>query len=301
MNARTQRILGQGVVIQTFCTLTLEKNQKDNPIDKPADNRTSSLVFASSSEDTTNKTSIKILDGIRVGQTYCPLAAAYVVKWNLADIVVVKVGKNLEDLKNMMMLLGGSRDSGPFDTIRDIRVDLSKSKSIAESSLAHPPHTDGSFEKNSPKHFLLQIVECDESGGGVSTFFSISSMLKAMPEELRSSLSVASVAFGRADDTGRFDAHVGPIVYSRLDGTEGFRWRDDDQVSPKVVDAKGTKIEEAIGWIKDYLKATLPLLIAGHEGEVFVINNDRVFHGRTPLSGKRSKRWIRRAWLAETR
>lgn len=284
-----------------FCAILLKKNQNSKTINQVAETRNSSFVFAPSNEDSTNKTSIKVLNGIRVGRTSCPLAAAYAMKWNLADIIVVKAGTDINDLKHVMTLLGGSRDSGPFETIRDIRVDTSKSKSVAESYGAHPPHTDGSFDENPPKTFLLQFVECDETGGGVSTFFGIHSMLKAMPHDLRESLSVASVAFGRADDSGRFDASVGPIMYPRRDGTKGFRWRNDDQVSAEVEDAKGSKVEEAIGWIKGYLAAAQPLTIAGQPGDIIVINNDRVFHGRTPLSGVASHRWIRRAWLAEAR
>ena len=125
-------------------------------------------------------------------------------------------------------------------------------------------------------------------------------MLKKIPANLRSALQVADVVFARFDGTRReIDKSVGPMIFRRGSGALAFRWRDDHQVKPKVVEGEGTPIVEAIAWIRGYIAGAPVVTYAGARGDHIIVANDRVFHGRTALkAGMESKRWLRRVWIA---
>jgi len=216
-----------------------------------------------------------------------------------ADLVIVQTDGSLPALERIVDTLGGKRDSGPFERIRDIRYDPTKSKSIAESTAAHPYHTDGTFEKQQPVLFALQNVVSDQAGGGVNRFISVPRMLYEMPEEFVNAIAQTPIRYSRIDDSGRTDEHVGPILYRRGSGKYGLRWRNDEQVAPEISNPAHPQILEALEWIRSHIATCTFFEHATQQGECVIVNNDAVLHARTALSSTSSERWIRRVWIAE--
>lgn len=225
-------------------------------------------------------------------------AAAAEILGGHADVAIWNGDPTIENCHKLARLLGGSRRSDMFATIRDIKVNAQKTQSIAESFAAHPLHTDGSFMATPPEYFFLQVVETDPAGGGVSLFLSVEEIVRQLPISWVHALVSASVGLGRFDENrGTTDAAVGQVIFHRPNGNWGFRWRSDEQVTPTVVDEKQTQITPALEWITNYLRRCPVASYNAKAGDHIVISNDRVLHGRTELSGN-SNRWLRRVWIA---
>jgi hypothetical protein len=236
--------------------------------------------------------------GVRVAKTSCFGLATQLAKDGSADLVIVNKEPSLENLEELIELLGEKRVNGAFPGIRDIKYDPAKSKSVAESTGSHPDHTDGSFDKTPPVYFVLQYKITDPNGGGRNFFVSVKELLDQIPDQFREALQKAEVHFGREDESGHIEAAISPMLYTRENGIPGFRWRDDEQVGPSVVDDKGTDIVGAINWIRQYLKSCPRFFYMAQEGDHVLVVNDKTFHGREALSGTDSPRWLRRAWIA---
>lgn len=212
-------------------------------------------------------------------------------------VVVFNCPPTLENVVQTAALLGKTHDTaGVFDLVREIRNDPQSTKSIALSAAEHPPHTDGSFDDCPPKRFLLQFVEMDGHGGGTSTFWSIPTLLEKMPTVYRNVLSNTPAQFVRSDDNGKTADFMGPMIYSRPDGGIALRYRNDTQVRPQPI-GDVSLFNEAVGWIETYLAQTAPVKYQAQAGDIIIVNNDAVLHGRTALSPN-SRRLVRRIWIA---
>lgn len=223
-------------------------------------------------------------------------AAVRIALANQADVVIIRAGTDEEILNRLTLLLGGAMASRAFSTLRVIQINATKQHSYAESARPHLPHTDGTFEIMPPHRFILQTVETDSHGGGVSLFLGIRSVLSGIPATHLDALVTALVQFRRRDDHGEEDAAVDTILYLRPDGTVGFRWRNDTEVFPEVVDSRGTLIAKAIEWVSQRIAMLEPAAYAAAAGDLLIVNNDAVLHGRTALHPQ-SRRCLRRVWL----
>jgi hypothetical protein len=236
--------------------------------------------------------------GITICETSSLAVAVSAMLGRRADIVHFRAGTTeRRALEQLVNLLGGERDSGPFERYRRIAYDPRKTSSIAESCDAHALHTDGSFEQETPAIFALHCESADPNGGGTNTFVSVRRMREEMPCRLFEAMTVAFVRFSRKDDSGREDCYTGPMFFRRSRcGSWGLRWRDDAQVRPVVVNDHGTPIREAIDWVRAFLIKATPVSMFNNPGDIVLVNNDTVWHGRTALSPN-SARSIIRAWI----
>jgi len=223
--------------------------------------------------------------------------AVALARSGVVDVTILQAGSALETLRDVVRQLGGERDSGPFQRIRDIRFDPGKTHSIAESLAAHRDHTDGTFDATPPQYFALQYVQSDPHGGGVNTFKALGPIFERCPPELLAALETAEIRFRRGDDSGAQHDFTGPMLSRRASGGRLLRWRDDEQVAPEIVDGRGTPIAEAIGWLREQIRVAVGLSYLGEEADIVIVSNDSVTHGRTMLSPD-SSRWMRRAWIA---
>lgn len=242
------------------------------------------------------KLGVRTEQDIRICETGALEVAVAGALGRRADVVLYRAGSTEHSvLERVVNLLGGDRESGPFGRYRRIAYDPRKQHSVAESCAAHPLHTDGSFDFDVPAFFALHCEVADPTGGGINTFLSHREMRGAMPSRLFDAMCTADVRFGRQDDSGRVDAYVGPMYFIR-NGTWALRWRDDDQVGPVVANARGTPIAEAIEWVRGYLRSVTPVGVFVCRGDIAIVNNDTVLHGRTKLSPN-SPRSVIRAWI----
>lgn len=214
-------------------------------------------------------------------------------------VVIYNHPPNLEILRILCQSLGSTHQNSVFPEVREIKADPNSTKSIALSYGEHPPHTDGTFEKNPPPFFILQFVETDRLGGGTSTFWSVQDLLAQMPADYQNVLWHTPVQFQRLDDNGGKAGTIAPMLSYRSPNQISLRYRNDHQVYPQVVSPQSdlTLFNQALDWMKTYLAETEPVKYQAQAGDVIIINNDAVFHGRTALSPQ-SRRLVRRVWIA---
>ena len=188
-------------------------------------------------------------------------------------------------------------DDGTFDAIREIKVNPNQFHSIAETTKAHPLHTDATFSKLSLERFILSFIKVDQNDfGGASEFFPIHWILSAIPDRYRQALERSVIAYKRCSMTEGNKSYQGPLLSWINENRPVFRWRYDLKVKPTVVDAKNLPISDAIEWVKNYIDAVQPIVYRASPGETLLIDNGKVLHGRTSLKSK-SERLALRAWI----
>jgi len=203
-----------------------------------------------------------------------------------------------EQFESLVKELGGAQDPHAFGTIREIKVDPKAIKSIAMAAGPHPDHTDGTFDASSPSHFLLGVQTPDtDPNSGRTVLKSVRHLLSKIPTAYGEALKRAEIRYARTDEDGRVDTYDGHILEPLPSGEFAFRWRHDDQVRPEVVYDAGYPIVEAIEWVRGYLRETSGVRLTLLQGQILVIKNFRVTHGRDPLSGLDSPRLLLRAWI----
>lgn len=164
--------------------------------------------------------------------------------------------------------------------------------SVAQSSTELPPHTDGTFEIDLPPSFLLQIIESDLPGYGVSVLIDGWKVIERLSSETVDILMNTPFKFYRAE-MGREVTLYAPIIELRNSAYE-FRYRN-DRKHPLIAPTNESShaLEELVSVIgSDELHTEFQL----NSGDLLWVNNRRMIHGRTRLSNK-VPRSFRRFWL----
>ncbi|MEM9220136.1 MAG: hypothetical protein AAGD25_38135 [Cyanobacteria bacterium P01_F01_bin.150] len=81
------------------------------------------------------------------------------------SVVVVNAGPRRQQLLDLCERLKPSYHNAPFSGIDEIQGTPKSTISIRLSLDAHPAHTDGAFEENPPRKFILQFAKTDIAGG----------------------------------------------------------------------------------------------------------------------------------------
>lgn len=213
---------------------------------------------------------------------------------NVSPIVILRGGRRVADLESTAQLVGGKiEESEAFGRVREIAIRDNQFGSIALSAAAHPLHVDGTFYHELPEWILLQVASSDDTGG-VSTFYKISRLIADIPPHHLRTLMTEPVRYSREDHHGE-DIYEGRILSYKGPGNFQLRWRYDDAVHPVPL-AASAPIIQALEWVRDYLAHATPVSVSGQPGDIFVIRNREVLHGRTSLSPS-SRRLVRRMWL----
>ncbi|MET0133339.1 MAG: TauD/TfdA family dioxygenase [Kibdelosporangium sp.] len=181
----------------------------------------------------------------------------------------------------------------------DVRVvtpvpEVADSTALSLDPLA--PHTDGAFLAEPPSRFVLSCLRADPSGGGVSTFVSADTVVDRAPDRVLDGLRHGVFRFLRTYDGDLSTAFEGPVLDADARGAPRIRWRADHLYRPAVVDARGTAAAEAVDWLYEFLRDAEPAAYALRTGELVVVPNGRVVHGRTALTAG-SRRAVLRAWI----
>ncbi|MBL8295381.1 MAG: TauD/TfdA family dioxygenase [Bryobacterales bacterium] len=196
----------------------------------------------------------------------------------IAEVIAAKIGRAHDGVFEKAI------DVVSFDPGRSLVT-----RSIASSSSAMSPHTDGSFEPFPPTDLLFQCIEADESPHGLSTIVTLSSIIQVMSAPHLRALSEPNFFFNR-DESGR----TSEVRASVISASGGVRYRSDPKYRICCDEPCG---QEALAELERILQAgSLEERIVLEVGDIMWLNNTSVLHGRTALSG-RSSRVIRRLRL----
>jgi gamma-butyrobetaine dioxygenase len=191
----------------------------------------------------------------------------------------------------------GSLQGGTFwDKYYEVKYDpVSEpvNDSVALSPAELPLHTDGTFETSPPENVAFQCLQNDIEGFGVSVLVDVWELIKCLAEPTRQVLLEAQFRFQRTGKgvTATVDA---PIL--ELKGEDyKVRYRHDSKYSlsppTKEADLALANFEQVLA-LKDLQK-----MVYLNPGDILFVNNHRMLHGRTVLSGTRP-RVFRRFWVS---
>lgn len=176
--------------------------------------------------------------------------------------------------------------SGP--TVMHLRFDDKKAQDTDRqayfTSGAFPLHTDLSYVSNPPRYLLTMCVTADESGGGITTLASIESAWQQLSSAHRSVLMQRSFSFENAPNTGVGVCKNQPI-HEANGGAGLWRFRLDTLIYPR--DAAG-----AVQNLTRALERTV-VEIPLECGDLLILDNHRVAHGRTAFNVPSSRHLLR--------
>jgi alpha-ketoglutarate-dependent taurine dioxygenase len=203
---------------------------------------------------------------------------------------------SIADVRALTAKLSGESAAAEDVDVRVVRHRPEITDSTALSLDALAPHTDGAFLAVPPRRFLLSCSRVDDGGAGASTLVPVDAIVEAAAPWALEALSTASYRFLMTYDGDLGTSHAGPVLTRNGDGTWRIRWRGDHIYLPEVVEARGTRAEAAARWLRDHLSSCAPITHVLEAGEVLLVPNDRLVHGRRALSAN-SSRELLRAWI----
>lgn len=165
-------------------------------------------------------------------------------------------------------------------------------QSLAYSSTDFPIHTDGSFEDKPPNIFILQCIQNDRKGYGTSILVDGWAAASMLEESTLRILLETPFEFKRTRKSKSSTTHA-PIL-KRKENTFEIRYRRDHnfQLIPPS-DSAQIALQK---WEENLRTPELQVNLDLVPGDILIVNNQRILHGRTPLSGKQH-RILRRLWL----
>jgi hypothetical protein len=200
------------------------------------------------------------------------------------------------DVRNWVAALSREPAAADAAVVRVIRHEPAVTDSTALSLDGLTLHTDGAFLPQPPHRFILSCSAADDGGAGASMLVPVSHILSAAPEWAIEALSTASYRFLMTYDGDLSTSFAGPVLSSGADGQPRIRWRADHIYRPEVIEARGTRAAEAAHWLQDFLESCDPFCYLLRAGELLVIPNGLMVHGRGRLSPG-SHRELLRAWI----
>jgi hypothetical protein len=200
-----------------------------------------------------------------------------------------------EALAGVLTLISPTGRRVDPEDIRSVRhiPEITNSTALSLERLA--PHTDGAFLDSPPPHVALSCSAVDDGGAGASTLFHVDAIAEAAPEWVLDALLGADYRFLQTYDRD-LTAFTGPVLRVDEHDRLRIRWRGDHLYLPEVVDARGTRADQAVRWLYEFLGESDPFVHLLATGELIVVPNDRIVHGRTALSPD-SRRELLRAWI----
>jgi alpha-ketoglutarate-dependent taurine dioxygenase len=163
--------------------------------------------------------------------------------------------------------------------------------SVARSSTEVRLHTDGSFESTPPKALFLQCVQNDTEGYGVSVLVDIWKVVKELSPLNLKVLLETPFQFQRIENGVKVKKEKTVIEYNNI---YAGCYRNDrkSKLIPPTEEAKLAldEFEQIIS--AQVLQETLFL----NPGDILLVDNQRMLHGRTVLSGTHP-RMLRILWM----
>lgn len=168
----------------------------------------------------------------------------------------------------------------------------SASTSLARTATEFPLHTDGSFETIPPKCIALHCIESDIDGFGISLLVDGWKVIEKLSPVSRSTLLNSRFQF-RRNAEGK-EASINAPIFELVEQSYKMRYRNDNNFNLVSLSQDS---ESALNEFQQLI--SLPELVVSVQlkvGDVLIVNNYRMLHGRTPLSGKQ-KRTLQRLWI----
>lgn len=174
-----------------------------------------------------------------------------------------------------------------FDPSRELALN-----SVSQSSSILPPHTDGTFEIELPRSLLLQCVKSDKPQFGTTILVDGWAVIDRLDKLSRQVLLETPFRFYRSEKGKEVTLFASILEQSE----HGYilRYRNDKK-HPLVPPTKDASV--ALAQLVDIINSPdVRTVFDMKPGDILWLNNHRLIHGRTGLSGTEARR-MRRYWI----
>ncbi|QUY41894.1 TauD/TfdA family dioxygenase [Acaryochloris marina] len=207
-----------------------------------------------------------------------------------------EIGTSEETLRRLLSKIGVCVNGIFEEAIGLVKFDPcipTRPNSIAYSASEMRPHTDGTFEQIPPKHILLQCVQSDQYGYGVTTIVDGNTIYDIVSSTTKNPESALFV-FSRREKFTNVEV-TGSIFFPIEEtGGIGIRFRSDTKYSIKPLSPFANHVLNLVQTAVNDIQNSQQVYL--RTGDAIWLLNHRVLHGRTALSGL-SRRILRRARL----
>jgi alpha-ketoglutarate-dependent taurine dioxygenase len=162
-----------------------------------------------------------------------------------------------------------------------------------------PFHWDGAFARATPRFFLFQCVRAPQAGGGGETVFSdTTEVIRRADEATRARWASVKCSYR----TDKVEHYGGSVTAPLLDvhpatGEQVIRYAEplppERYLNPLFVDVDGVPEEEAPAFLADLRDRLHDDDVCYHhewrDGDIVVVDNYALVHGRNPFRGDSSR------------
>jgi gamma-butyrobetaine dioxygenase len=207
------------------------------------------------------------------------------------------------ELEKVAALVGYIQESS-FGRVFDI-IRTAEQKSIANSMQPLMPHTDQPYRYRAPGPILFHCIQANPNDGGVSTYvdgFNVAEVLRRENPAAFECLSRYAIPYRRwyTDEVDMQAAS--PMISVDQDGNVvGVRFND-RVAAPLVLPEEVVEPFYAafIQLARLYERKEFLVQVGLYAGDLMIIDNDRILHGRTGFTGNAGPRHIRQAHVDRT-
>ena len=171
---------------------------------------------------------------------------------------------------------------------------------LADSHRGLEPHTDNPYRGPPPSIQILHVLKPADIGGETILVdgLSLIERLKKTHSEYLEILSSVPVRFGWRD-ADHDHTHQAPIIETNDTGNDFIiRFNHRSMIEPVITGLKARKWQEAYQSLSalihdEHLRISLRL----EEGDILIMNNHRILHGRSAFDDDQSQRWLKGAYI----
>jgi alpha-ketoglutarate-dependent taurine dioxygenase len=228
------------------------------------------------------------------------IAPSTLEEWTVAAKVLVLRGFPLLAKEDLVAYCEGWGDvlKWDFGEVLDLVV-MDEPKNYLFSRTDVPFHWDGAFAKVAPRFFLFQCVQAPEAGGGGETVFSdTTEVIRRAGDDVRNRWQQVNVTY-RTDKLAYYGGQAtAPLLatHSRTGETimrYGEPLDPERYQNPVFLTMSGIAAQEA-GPLMSDLRERLhdPEVCYAHEwhdGDIVVVDNEALLHGRNAFRGDASR------------
>jgi hypothetical protein len=175
--------------------------------------------------------------------------------------------------------------------------DLNRESALSLNTFtgAYNGHTDGVLEYRVPEYVALEFIKIDDEGYGENLFWPLNEVIDKLTNYDIRILQSTPVIYRNPQLPPNPKNHPVKIINRETKPTS-LIWRWDDFCRPFPLQ-ESREFDLAINRLRTAIQEISPISVACQAGDVMLIKNQYVLHGRSPLSSRQTERHVRRAWI----
>lgn len=213
-------------------------------------------------------------------------------------VLLNNTGDGENDLARLCDRIGPIRPTN-WGTIADIRS-IADAYDLSMTGRALEPHVDNPYRLPGPGYIFLHCLESSATGGDSFLIdgFKVAQNIKTRDAEAFRILSTTDVGFHYADGDAVLD-HYGPLIELNKDGSpHRVRFHNRaDQVPAYTPDDLSAYYAARRLMAEEVWADSNTIRFRLEPGDVLIIDNYRLFHGRTEIDMTSGNRFLRQCYM----